>query len=62
MERLHSTINTLTMQYFIYNGHNALTIYLPNLITVVFLLFIKSQLTTNAQNVLHTNQRMHRHV
>jgi hypothetical protein len=42
--------------------HNALTIYLPNLITVVFLSFIESQLTTDAQNVLHMNQCTHEHV
>jgi hypothetical protein len=31
-------------------------IHIPNLGTVKFLLFITSQLKTNAQNVLHHNQ------
>ena len=32
---------------------NTFTIHLPNLITVEFLMFIKSQFTENAENVLH---------
>jgi len=36
--------------------------HIPNLITVEFLAFIKSQSTTVAQNVLHLNQCMHGHV
>jgi hypothetical protein len=32
------------------------TIHFPNVTTVDFLLFIKSQLTTNAQTVLRLNQ------
>ena len=55
IERLHSIMNTVTMQYLTYNWHNRFTIHIPNLITVK-LLFISSQLTTNAQNVLHHNQ------
>lgn len=40
MYRLHSTINTLIMQYFTYNWYKTLTIHVRNLVTVEFLLFI----------------------
>jgi hypothetical protein len=41
IQRLHSTINTLTTQYFTYSWHT-FTIHVPNLITVEFVLFIIS--------------------
>ena len=62
IERTYSKINIFTMQYFAYEWRNKFKILVPNLITVAFLLFIKSQFTTNAQNVLHVAQRTHGHV
>lgn len=56
IERLHSTINTLNMQYFTSDWRNTLTVHVPNLITIV-LLFIKSQFTTNNQMFLHAKTR-----
>jgi hypothetical protein len=54
IERLHKTINILTLQCFIYNY----TIHVANLITVEFLMFIKLQFTKqNVQIVLCLNQR-----
>jgi hypothetical protein len=52
---------TFYHKYFNYvvcnlNWYNTFTIHVPNLITIGFLLFIKSQFTINAQNVLHLNQ------
>jgi len=35
---------------------------LPNLVTLEFLLFIQSQLTTNVQNALHMDQCTYRHL
>ena len=37
------------MECFIYRGHNALVIQVPNLVTFEFLLYINSQLTTVLQ-------------
>ena len=54
-ERLHSIMNTITMHYLTYNWHNRFPINVPNLVTVK-LLSIISQLTINAQDVLHHNQ------
>ena len=60
IEILHSLIN---------NNNNLpksdilrLDIHIPNLITVEFLLFIKSRLAINAQNVLHMNRCTHEHI
>lgn len=55
-ERLHSTISTLYMQYFISNRRNVVTVHVPNVITVGLLLFFRLQFTTNSQHVLHLNQ------
>ena len=41
---------------------DALTRHAQNLMTLQFLLFIKSQFTTNAQNILHLNQWPHGHI
>jgi hypothetical protein len=64
IQRLYSKINTLTTQYFTYNRHNTFTVHVPSLITVelLVLLFIKSQFTTDTQNVLHLNHCTHGHV
>jgi hypothetical protein len=56
IERIYSTINTLPMLYSTYRWSNAFTVHIPNLITVQFILFIKSKFTTNAQNVLSLKQ------
>jgi len=50
------------MQYFTYSWHNRFTVQVPNLITVVFLLFLKSQFATNAQNIVLLNQWMYGHI
>jgi hypothetical protein len=50
------------MQYFTYSWHNIFTVHVPSLIAVEFLLFIKSEFTTNAQSVLHPRQCTHGHV
>jgi len=39
-----------------------ITLHVPSLITVEFLLFIKSQFTTNVENILHVNQLTHSRV
>jgi hypothetical protein len=49
LERLHSTINTLTVQLFTSNRHFTFTTDVPNLTTLRLLLFVESQFTTNAQ-------------
>jgi len=59
---LCSVINTLIMQYFTYNCHNIFIINFPSLITVEFVLFIKSQLTPNVQNILHSDECTQGHV
>jgi hypothetical protein len=59
---LHSVISTLTVQYFTYNCHNTFTINFPNLMTVEFVLFIKSQFTTYFQNILHLDECSQGHV
>jgi hypothetical protein len=43
------------MWYFIYIWHNTFTVHGPSVITVEFLLFVKSQFSTNAQSV-HLNR------
>ena len=58
-ERLHSTINTLTMSYFIYNWPNTFTIHVLKSTAVELLLFMKSQFAREAQNFRHPNQRTH---
>jgi hypothetical protein len=60
--KLHSTINTWSMQYFTYYWQNTFTIHIPNLITAAFLLFVRSQFTINAQNVQYLNQCMQGHI
>jgi hypothetical protein len=50
-ERLHSTINTWTMQYFTYSWHCTITTHIANLILFEFLLFMKPQFTRYAQIV-----------
>jgi len=47
-----------------YNCHNTrtFTIQVLYLVSVEFLLFIKSQFTTNVQNILHLNQCTHAYV
>jgi len=56
ISKLHSTINTLISLIF----YSQLTQYIystsSKLITVQFLLFVKSQFTTDAQNILDLNQ------
>jgi hypothetical protein len=52
IERLRSTINTLNVLVTVIIH---LRYTFPNLITVYFVLFMKSQFTTNAQNALHLN-------
>ena len=61
-ERLNSTINTLILEYFDYKWYNTFTLQVSSLITAEFLLFIKSQFTTNVENILHLNQLTHRRV
>ena len=41
---------------------SAFTVHVSNLVNVEFLLFIKSQFTTNSQSVLHLNQFAYGHV
>jgi hypothetical protein len=57
IERLNSTIRNLILSYFTYITTDISTfrVHVPSLITVEFLLFITSQFTTNAQNILHLN-------
>jgi len=57
--RLLSTILKVSMSYFTNTCHNTFTVYVPSLITVEFLLFIKSQFTINAQNIAHLNYYTH---
>jgi hypothetical protein len=44
---------TQSMSYFTNTCHNTFTLHVPTLITVEFLLFIKTQYTINAQNIVH---------
>jgi len=44
------------MQYFNYDWFNTFTVHVQ-----YFLLFMKSNFTTNAQIVIHLNQRTHGH-
>jgi hypothetical protein len=44
----NATVSTSTMEYFTYYGLSTFTVHLPNLITVEFLLLMRSQITTNA--------------
>ena len=60
--KLHTKISAPTMQYCTYNWHNTCTVHVPNWITVVFLLFLKSQFTTNVQNIVLLNQCMHGYI
>jgi len=53
------TTCTFTKSCFPYNWYTTFTTHVLNLITVDFLLFISSQFTTNAQNLLCLNQFMH---
>jgi hypothetical protein len=51
-EGLYSKTATLFMYYFTCNLHNIFTVHVPNLKTVEFLVYSKSHVATNAQNVL----------
>jgi hypothetical protein len=57
--RLLSTTNILTKWCFHYNLQNTLIIYVKNLMSVEFLLFIKTQFTTNAQSIFYLTQCTH---
>ena len=61
-ERLQSTINTLTMQYFTHKWRCTFTLHVPSLITVEFLLFMNIQITKNAKSDLHLHQCTKGHV
>jgi hypothetical protein len=50
------------MQYFTYSWHNTSTLHVPNLTIFVILLFLKSQFTTSAQNIVLLNRCMHGHI
>ena len=50
------------MKYFIHNWRNTFTVHVSNLITVEFLLFIKSQFHNKCSKILHLNQCTYGHV
>ena len=47
---------------FYHTWHKTFAVNVHSLITVEFLLYMKSQFRTNAQNILHLNQCTHGHV
>jgi hypothetical protein len=57
MEILNPTANMVRYNYVIVclNWHKTFTVHLLNLITLEFLLFVKSQFTTNTQHILLLN-------
>jgi len=54
-------VNTSSIQYVTYSWRNTFIVHVFSLTNVEFLLFIKSQFTKNAGNVLRLNQRTHGH-
>jgi hypothetical protein len=62
VEKLHLTICSFTLYYFTYLWLNTFTVKFPSFVTLQFLLFIKSQFTTVARNILHLTQSSHGHV
>jgi hypothetical protein len=62
IERLHSTINNLTLQYCTCSWHKALTVHRPKIVTVDFVFLIRSQITMHTENILHLKQCAHGHV
>jgi hypothetical protein len=53
---INATVSTSTMEYFTNYGLSTFTVHLPNLITIYFLLLMRSQITTNSQMILHLKQ------
>jgi hypothetical protein len=59
IEKSHSQIKAWTVFHCTYTWHNTLTIHVSKLVIVEFLLFIKSQFTEDAQNILYLNECTH---
>jgi hypothetical protein len=59
IERLNSTVKSCNI---LLTTNNTCTAHVPNLVTFEFLLFIKAQFITDAQNILHANQCTNGHV
>jgi len=58
------TIKTSTLKYFTYSWHsrNTVTLHVPLLISVDFMLFIMSECTTNAKRIFNLNECTHEHL